>query len=75
MENAMGKSFSWLTGAIIGGVFGSALVLLLTPYSGEELKAKINDYINNFQTEIQQAGVEKRLELETELELLRSGKA
>jgi hypothetical protein len=47
----------------------------LTPYSGEELKAKINDYINNFQTEIQQAGVEKRLELETELELLRSGKA
>ena len=71
----MGKSFSWLTGAIIGGEFGCALVLFLTPYSGDELKAKINDYIYNFQTEIHQAGVEKRLELETELELLRSGKA
>ena len=70
----MRKACSWLTGAIFGGLVGSALVLLLTPYSGEEIKVRINDYISNVQNEVQQAGVEKRLELETELELLRSGK-
>ena len=70
----MNKSSSWLQGAFLGGLIGSALVLILTPYTGEELKARINDYINNVQNEVQQAGVEKRLELETELELLRSGK-
>lgn len=70
----MSKSSSWLTGAFLGGLVGGALVLLLTPYTGEELKARINDYINNVQEEVHQAGVEKRLELETELELLRSGK-
>ena len=70
----MSKSSSWLQGAFLGGLIGSALVLILTPYTGKELKARINDYINNVQNEVQQAGVEKRLELETELELLRSGK-
>lgn len=70
----MSKSSSWLKGAFLGGLVGSALVLLLTPYSGEELKTHLNDYISNVQNEVQQAGVEKRLELETELELLRSGK-
>ena len=70
----MSKSSSWLKGAFLGGLCGSLAVLLLTPYSGAELKARINDYINNVQEEVHQAGVEKRLELETELELLRSGK-
>ncbi|MDD2523116.1 MAG: YtxH domain-containing protein [Anaerolineaceae bacterium] len=68
------KSFSWLKGAFLGGLFGSALVLLLTPYSGKELQSRIKDYVDNVQSEVHQAGVEKRLELETELELLRSGK-
>lgn len=70
----MSKSSSWLAGAFLGSLVGGALVLLLTPYTGEELKVRINDYINNVQEEVHQAGVEKRLELETELELLRSGK-
>jgi len=70
----MSKFSSWFTGAILGGLVGSALITLLTPYSGAELKARITDYINNVQNELQQAGIEKRLELETELELLRSGK-
>ena len=70
----MSKSSSWLKGAFLGGLVGSALVLLLTPYSGEELKTRLNDYISNVQNEVQQAGVAKRLELETELELLGSGK-
>ena len=31
----MSKSSSWLKGAFLGGLLGSALVLLLTPYSGD----------------------------------------
>ncbi|MEL7626242.1 MAG: YtxH domain-containing protein [Anaerolineaceae bacterium] len=70
----MCKSSSWLKGAFLGGLLGSALVLLLTPYSGKEIQARIKDYCENVRDEVHQAGVEKRLELETELELLRSGK-
>ncbi|MCK9246424.1 MAG: YtxH domain-containing protein [Anaerolineaceae bacterium] len=70
----MSKSSSWLKGAFLGGLLGSALVLLLTPYSGDELKTRVKDYVENVQDEVSQAGVEKRLELETQLELMRSGK-
>ncbi|HZK16939.1 MAG: YtxH domain-containing protein [Anaerolineaceae bacterium] len=70
----MSKLSSWLKGAFLGGLLGSALVMLLTPYSGDELKARVKDYVDNVQDEVSQAGVEKRLELETQLELMRSGK-
>lgn len=70
----MSKSSSWLKGAFLGGLFGGALVLLFTPYTGSELKSRISDYVDNVQNEVHQAGVEKRIELETQLELLRSGK-
>ena len=70
----MSKLSSWLKGAFLGGLLGSALIMLLTPYSGDELKARVKDYVDNVQDEVSQAGVEKRLELETQLELMRSGK-
>jgi len=70
----MKKTCAWLKGAFLGGLLGSALVLLLTPYSGKELKLRIKDYIDNVEYEVRKAGVEKRLELESELELMRSGK-
>lgn len=71
----MSKSSSWFFGALLGGLLGSTLARLYAPYSGEELKAKISDYIQNVRYEVEQAGVEKRAELETQLEELRSGKA
>jgi len=71
----MSKSSSWLFGAVIGGLIGSSLARIYTPYSGEELKAKVLDYIQNVRYEVEQAGIEKRAELESQLEELRSGKA
>lgn len=71
----MSKSSSWFFGAVLGGLVGSALARLYAPYSGEELKAKICDYVQNVRYEVEQAGVEKRAELEAQLEELRSGKA
>ena len=69
----MSKTNNWIIGAIIGGVVGSLLATLYAPYSGLELRTRIKDYIQNVQDEVQQAGNERRLELETELEKLRSG--
>ncbi len=70
----MSKSSSWLFGAVLGGLLGSALARMYTPFSGEELKSKICDYVQNVRYEVEQAGIEKRAELETQLEELRSGK-
>lgn len=69
----MSKSSNWVMGAIIGGIVGSVLATLFAPYSGLELRTRIKDYIQNVQDEVQQAGNERRLELEAELEKLRSG--
>jgi gas vesicle protein len=69
----MSKTNNWIMGAIIGGVVGSVLATLYAPYSGLELRTRIKDYIQNVQDEVQQAGNERRLELEAELERLRSG--
>jgi len=71
----MSKSSSWFFGAILGGLIGSTLARLYAPFTGEELKAKVSDYVQNVRYEVEQAGVEKRAELETQLEELRSGKA
>jgi len=58
----------------MGALVGSALALLFTPYSGEELKGRAVDYLENVKIEIENAGTEKRKELEEELSLLQSGK-
>ena len=71
----MSKSSSWFFGAVLGGLVGSTLAHLYAPFTGEELKAKVCDYIQNVRYEVEQAGVEKRAELEAQLEELRSGKA
>ena len=70
----MSRIRSWFNGVIMGALVGSALVLLFTPYSGEELKGRATDYIENVKDEIERAGTEKRKELEEQLSLMQSGK-
>lgn len=70
----MSKMSSWFTGVFMGSLVGSALVLLYTPYSGKEIKSRVTNYLENVQQEVQQAGAEKRAEMEEQLALLRSGK-
>lgn len=70
----MRKVRSWFNGVIMGALVGSALALLFTPYSGEELKSRATDYLENVKGEIERAGVDKRQELEEQLSLLQSGK-
>ena len=63
-----------LFGTVLGGLIGSSLALLLTPVAGIEIRKKISSMIGNVRTEIINASKEKRLELESQLEQLRSEK-
>jgi len=69
----MSKTYNFITGALIGGLISSILVLLYTPFSGEELQSSVRGYMHNIQNEVRLAGEEKRLELEEQLAALRSG--
>ena len=71
----MSKTSSYFKGLFWGGLIASAIVLLYTPYKGEELKARAKDYLDNVKKEVKEAGDEKRREMEEELAFLRSGKA
>jgi len=71
----MSKTSSYFNGLFWGGLIASAIVLLYTPYKGEDLKARAKDYLNNVKNEVKEAGEEKRREMEEELAFLRSGRA
>lgn len=70
----MRKIGNLLLGAILGGVLGSSIALLLAPSSGEEIRRDINQYFEHLQDEVSRAADEKRAELEAELQSLKSGK-
>ncbi len=69
----MRKAINLLLGALIGGLVGSSLALLLAPASGEKTRKDIQDYFENLKKEIETAAEEKRNELEAQLKKLRSG--
>jgi gas vesicle protein len=71
----MNRAINFVIGAIVGGLVGAGLALLLAPKSGTELRQDITDYADQVQTEIRQAAVSKRQELEAQLASLRRPKA
>ena len=67
------RSFTnFILGAILGGMIGAALAILLTPAPGDELRSQIQARIENLRTEVQQAATNRRTELEKQLTILRS---
>ncbi len=68
----MSRVASFLLGAILGGVVGSSLVLLLTPASGESMRQRVRSYAENVELEVRQAAAARRAELEKQLEVLRT---
>jgi len=69
----MRKFGNFIFGAMLGGIIGSTLALLLAPASGEKARNEIKAYFSNLKEEINRAADEKRVELEMELHRLRSG--
>ena len=66
----MRKAMAFIFGAVMGGVIGAVSALLLTPYSGNELKTAIQKEVDKISVEIKDAAVKKRAELEEQLEEL-----
>lgn len=69
----MRKFSNFIVGALLGGLIGSSLALLFAPESGEKIRGEIEHYFKNLEFEIKRAADEKRVELEAQLEKLRSG--
>mgnify|MGYP001078064734 CR=1 FL=1 len=69
----MRKFGNFVLGAIVGGLVGSTLAILLAPESGENARNEISAYFKNIIDEMNRAADEKRAELEMELYKLRSG--
>lgn len=67
----MRKAFSFMIGAVLGGLVGAGVALLFAPESGVEMRARINERAKTFSTEIQQAASSRRIELQERLDSLR----
>ena len=67
----MNRVISFMSGAIMGALVGSTLALLLTPASGDEIRLKIQEQVQNIQEEVKTATESRRIELEGQLSTLR----
>lgn len=63
----MQKALNFVLGLVLGGLVGSALALLLTPMSGDELRMELREYSRQVRNEVEQAANARRIELEREL--------
>jgi len=70
----MARIGNFLLGAIAGGLFAAALVMLLAPAPGGDMRKKITDRIDNIREEVRLAGENRRKELELELEKMQHPK-
>ena len=61
----------FLAGFVFGGLVGLGMTLIMTPHSGEENRTYVVKYVDHVKEEVQTAMLEKRAELEVELEHLR----
>ncbi len=67
----MQKALNFVLGLILGALVGSALALLLTPVSGDELRMEVKEYTRQVRSDVEQAANARRVELERELADLR----
>ncbi len=68
----MRRLFSFFAGAIMGGLVGATVAILLAPASGEDVRAQLRERSIRLQDEIRSAANDRRAELERELSALRS---
>jgi len=58
-----------MLGAIFGGLLGGVTVILLAPGSGEETRSAVKEKLAALLAELKSSIEERRVELESELEL------
>ncbi|MBN2549213.1 MAG: YtxH domain-containing protein [Anaerolineales bacterium] len=64
----------FFSGFIMGALVGTVLALLFSPTSGDELRSQIRAEAERVQDEVKKAASERRMELEHQLEAMRSPK-
>ena len=69
----MRKMVSFVSGAILGGLVGATLALLLAPSSGRALQDRMRQSYEELKSEVQKAASDRRNELTVQLETLRKG--
>ncbi len=67
----MQKAFNFLLGLIAGAMVGGAAALLITPASGRQLRADLENYTTQMKNEIELAAHNRRTEMEEQLARLR----
>ncbi len=68
----MRRMFGFMIGVLVGGLVGSTVALLLAPHSGETLRNELRTRGDAFLAEVQRAAEQRRAELTSRLEALRS---
>lgn len=68
----MRKLLSFTVGAMIGGMVGATLALLLAPATGDQLRGELRGVANRAVDEIQKAAADRRVEMEKQLADLRA---
>jgi gas vesicle protein len=68
----MKRFFSFLVGAVMGGLVGATVALLLAPSSGTELRTQMQERSERLREEIRKAAADRREELEEQLAALRA---
>jgi gas vesicle protein len=64
-----------LAGTMCGALVGAVVALLLAPYSGQELRDRVEQRARMIQDEVREAYETRRAQLEAELEALRAPRA
>ena len=69
----MRKAVFFLLGMLSGAIVGAVAVILLTPYSGAELKERLRNLTGELIEEGKRAAAARRAELEAQLEAFKRG--
>jgi gas vesicle protein len=69
----MCKLFNFSLGFVLGALAGVAVVALLAPEPGDEMRRRVRARVDQVIEEGRRAAAERRVELETELEELTKG--
>lgn len=67
----MKRAINFIVGFTFGGLIGATVVMLITPTSGDELRAQFQSRIAELQEEVKTATSARRAELEEQLATLR----
>jgi gas vesicle protein len=68
----MKRAINFLLGAMIGGLIGATIAIIIAPYSGEELRTEMRIRAESIRKEVAQAAADRRAELERQLSTLRA---